>query len=110
MRRASSRASRRAAPRPRPRAWAPRPTRPGAAPVEVEWLKHGRAAATARATLVQGGRPMLETTVTTGALGDPGDPGGLSWTGEPPLLPPIGECQDVRDAQGPRAFSGYVKQ
>ena len=53
---------------------------------------------------------MLETTVTTGALGDPGDAGGLSWTGEPPRLPPIGECQDIQDAQGPRVFSGYVKQ
>ncbi len=87
-----------------------RAPRPEPAQVEVEWLKHGKAAATARATLVQGGRPMLETTVTTGALGDPGDPGALSWTGKPPRLPPIGECQDIQDAQGPRAFSGYVKQ
>jgi acyl-coenzyme A thioesterase PaaI-like protein len=87
-----------------------RAPRPEPAQVEVEWLKHGKAAATARATLVQGGRPMLETTITTGALGDPGDTGGLSWTGEPPRLPPIGQCQDIQDAQGPRALSGYVKQ
>ena len=87
-----------------------RAPRPEPAHVEVEWLKHGKVAATARATLVQGGRPMLETTVTTGALGDPDDAGGLSWTGEPPRLPPLEECQDIQDAQGPRAFSGYAKQ
>jgi acyl-CoA thioesterase len=87
-----------------------RAPRPEPAQVEVEWLKQGKVAATARATLVQGGRPMLETTVTTGALGDPGDAGGLSWTGEPPRLPPIAECQDIQDAQGPRAFSGYARQ
>jgi len=80
------------------------------AQVEVTWLKHGRVAATARATLVQDGRPVLETTVTAGSLGDPADAGGLSWTGEPPQLPPIEECEDIEQAQGPRAFSGYVKQ
>ncbi|HEY8046587.1 MAG TPA: thioesterase family protein [Streptosporangiaceae bacterium] len=87
-----------------------RAPRPEPAQVEVEWLKHGKVAATARATLVQDGRPMLETTVTTGALGDPGNPGGLSWTGEPPRLPPIAQCHDLQDVQGPRAFSGYAKQ
>ena len=34
-----------------------RAPRPEPAQVEVEWLKHGKVAATARATLVQGGRP-----------------------------------------------------
>ena len=79
------------------------------AQIEVTWLKHGRVAATARATLVQDGRPVLETTVTTGALGDPAEAGGLSWTGAPPRLPPIEECEDIEHAQGPRAFSGYVQ-
>ena len=87
-----------------------RAPRPEPALVEVEWLKHGKVAATARATLVQGGRPMLETTVTTGALGDPDDVSSLSWTGEPPRLPPIAMCRDIQDAQGPRAFSGYARQ
>ena len=87
-----------------------RAPRPEPAHVDVDWLKHGKVAATARATLVQGGRPMLETTVTTGALGDPDDVGGLSWTGEPPHLPPIEKCHDIQDAQGPRVFSGYARQ
>ena len=87
-----------------------RAPRPEPAQVVVDWLKHGKVAATARATLVQGGRPMLETTVTTGALGDPDDVGGLSWTGEPPHLPPIEKCRDIQDAQGPRVFSGYARQ
>ena len=77
---------------------------PGAPPepaqVEVSWLKQGKMAATARATLIQDGRPVLETTVTTGALGDPADVGGLSWTGEPPRLPPIEECIGSQDAPG----------
>jgi hypothetical protein len=36
--------------------------------VEVTWLKQGGTAATARATLVQDGRPVLDLTVTTGTL------------------------------------------
>src|SRR6266704_6821043 len=59
--------------------------------VQVAWLKQGGTAATARATLIQDDRPVLETTVTTGSLGQPGD-GGLSWTGEPPPLPAIEHC------------------
>src|SRR5215472_13872881 len=38
------------------------------AEVDVTWLKSGRTAATARATLVQDGEPILETTVTTGTV------------------------------------------
>src|ERR1039458_4257539 len=83
-----------------------RAPRPEPAHVEVEWLKHGKVAATARATLVQEGRPMLETTVTTGALGDPGDAGGLSWTGEPPRLAPLRGGHDIPDAQRPTAGGG----
>ncbi len=77
--------------------------------VNVTWLKHGKVAATARATLIQESRPVLEVTVTTGALGDPAE-GGLSWTGEPPRLPPVAECEDIQRASGPRAFSGYAEQ
>ncbi len=87
-----------------------RTPRPEPAYADVTWLKHGKVAATARATLIQDGRPVLEVTITTGALGDPADVGGLSWTGEPPRLPPVAECEDIQDAQGPRAFSGYADQ
>jgi acyl-coenzyme A thioesterase PaaI-like protein len=38
------------------------------AEIHVTWLKTGRTAATARATLVQDGEPVLETTVTTGTV------------------------------------------
>src|SRR5258708_23232330 len=62
----------------------------------VSWLKQGRTAATARATLVQGAKPVLEVTVTTGSLpSDPATNGELSWTGEPPHLPPIEECVNL---------------
>ena len=87
-----------------------RAPRPEPATIEVTWLKQGKVAATARATLVQDDRPVLETTVTTGALGDPADVGGLSWTGEPPWLPPIEECVLTQDGRPPRAFTGYAKQ
>jgi hypothetical protein len=40
------------------------------AQVEVVWLKHGGTAATARATLVQDARPVLDLTVTTGTVPD----------------------------------------
>jgi acyl-CoA thioesterase len=78
--------------------------------VQVDWLKQGKVAATARATLIQHGRPVLECTVTTGALGDPTDVGGLSWTGEPPKLPPVEECEDIQSVAGHRAFSGFAAQ
>jgi len=38
------------------------------AEIHVTWLKRGRTAATARATLIQGGEAVLETTVTTGTV------------------------------------------
>src|SRR5262249_58910919 len=56
--------------------------------IQVTWLKQGGTAATARATLIQEDLPVLETTVTTGSLGQTGG-GGLSWTGKPPPPPPI---------------------
>jgi len=77
--------------------------------VQVAWLKQGRTAATARATLIQDDRPVLETTVTPGSLGQPGE-GGLSWTAEPPLLPPIEQCAGFAMRAESAAFTGYAGQ
>ena len=41
------------------------------AQIEVVWLKHGGTAATARATLIQDARPVIDLTVTTGTLPEP---------------------------------------
>ena len=38
------------------------------AEVHVSWLKQGRTASTARATLVQDGQAVLDTTITTGTV------------------------------------------
>jgi acyl-coenzyme A thioesterase PaaI-like protein len=139
--------------------------------VEVTWLKEGRTAATARASLIQDGKPALEMTITTGtvpdAASDPwpasgalsgagttsgvvsaarsvvsaarsaagnGAAGGngaadgsaagraaasgdrdtsLSWTGAPPVLPPIEECVSLGPwpgAVGPDGATGYAGQ
>ncbi len=83
--------------------------RPEPAQVQVTWLKQGRTAATARATLGQDGRPLLEVTVTTGLLGDAGE-GGLSWTGHPPELPPPGGCAGLAGGPGGAAFAGFASQ
>jgi acyl-Coa thioesterase superfamily protein/acyl-CoA thioesterase superfamily protein len=77
--------------------------------VQVTWLKQGKTAATARAALVQNGSCVLDTTITTGRLGDPGE-GGLSWTGEPPQLPPVGECTGFADFAGATRRDGYAGQ
>jgi hypothetical protein len=70
--------------------------------VEVTWLKQGGTAATARAALIQDAGPVLEVTATTGALSaDPAGDGQLSWTGEPPRLPPIKECVGLGPSPGP---------
>ena len=80
------------------------------AQVEVSWLKQGGTAATARAALIQDGKVILDTTVTTGRVpadtgpadtgastaastgpastvpastGPAGTDGGLDWTGRP---------------------------
>jgi acyl-CoA thioesterase len=79
------------------------------AEVQVTWLKQGRTAATARATLSQDAVPVLETTVTTGTLGDPGE-GGLSWTGEPPVLPPPAECAGFGETAERSMFAGFAAQ
>ena len=104
------------------------------AQVEVTWLKEGRTAATARASLIQDGKPALELTVTTGtvpaAAPDPGNGGApgsrgagpgtggeggpgasLSWTGAPPVLPPIEDCVDLGawpGTVGPDGVVGYA--
>lgn len=84
------------------------------AEVEVTWLKQGRTAATARATVVQDSLPVLEVTVTTGNLpADPASNGELSWTGEPPRLPPIEECVNLghwAGTVGPDGTAGYAAQ
>ena len=84
------------------------------AEVEVTWLKQGRTAATARATVVQDALAVLEVTVTTGSLpADPAVNGELSWTGEPPQLPPIEECVNLghwAGTIGPDGTAGYGAQ
>jgi hypothetical protein len=99
--------------------------------VEVTWLKQGKTAATARAALVQDSQIVLDVTVTTGSLPaelpptgprptDPGCPptyplenGDLHWTGEPPELPPIGDCVNLgpwRGTVGADGVAGYAAQ
>jgi hypothetical protein len=77
--------------------------------IHVTWLKQGKTAATARAELIQDGSIVLDTTITTGRLGDPGE-GGLSWTGEPPMLPPVEECAGFADVAGATRRNGYAGQ
>src|SRR5262245_8203985 len=93
--------------------------------IDVTWLKTGRTAATARATLVQDGEPVLETTVTTGtvpvsraatgdgAAGNGSAGGGLSWTDSAPALPPLDECVELGPWRGtvePDGTAGYAAQ
>jgi Thioesterase-like superfamily len=77
--------------------------------IQVTWLKQGKTAATARAALIQDGSCVLDTTITTGRLGEPGD-GGLSWTGAPPVLPPVEECTGFADFAGATRRNGYAGQ
>jgi acyl-CoA thioesterase len=84
--------------------------RPEPAQVQVAWLKQGKTAATARASLIQDDVPVLEATITTGALGQAGGDGGLSWTGEPPLLPPIEECVGFGKLADSTRFAGFAAQ
>jgi acyl-coenzyme A thioesterase PaaI-like protein len=89
---------------------------PEPAEVHVTWLKQGRTAATARASMLQGGAPVIEAVVTTGMLAGPGSGAGpasgpagraaagpLSWTGDPPTLPPVARC---RPMAATRDFTG----
>ena len=98
------------------------------AQVEVNWLKHGKTVSTARATLVQDGKPILDTTVTTGtvpsgpadgpaagladgagAVGEgsaAADSAALNWTGPPPDFPAIEDCIDLGKWPGTVAADG----
>jgi acyl-coenzyme A thioesterase PaaI-like protein len=109
-----------------------RVARPAPAQIEVTWLKTGRTAATARATLVQDDQPVLETTVTTGTVpvsqsaisgangAHDGEPGGnkanagqLHWTDAAPVLPSPQECVDLGPWPGtvaPDGTAGYASQ
>lgn len=93
------------------------------AEIDVTWLKTGRTAATARATLVQDDEPILETTVTTGTVPvsrpdssqvQDGAQGRLSWTGAAPAIPPVSECVNLGewtgtyDADGVAGYAGQV--
>ena len=92
--------------------------------VDVTWLKQGRTAATARASLVQDSQIVLDVTVTTGSLPAELPPTGppptdapangeLAWTGEPPELPPIEECVNLgpwRGTVGADGAAGYAAQ
>jgi Thioesterase-like superfamily len=91
------------------------------AQVEVTWLKQGGTAATARASLLQAGKVVLETTITTGTLaaGDAAADGsgaaaaGLRWTGLPPGFPPISHCVGLgewRGTTGQDGVAGYAAQ
>jgi acyl-coenzyme A thioesterase PaaI-like protein len=84
------------------------------ASVQVTWLKQGKSAATARATLIQDSLPVLEVTVTTGTLPARGSQDAeFSWTGAPPRFPPIAECVDLGPwpgTVGADGTSGYAAQ
>ena len=95
----------------------------GPAEIQVTWLKHGKTASAARATLLQDGKPVLETTITTGTLPPPpvmprpvADTGGtdwqsLSWTGGAPAFPDIEDCIDLGHwpgTTGPDGTAGYA--
>ncbi|HTZ93480.1 MAG TPA: thioesterase family protein [Streptosporangiaceae bacterium] len=88
-----------------------------AAEVHVSWLKQGKTASTARATLVQDGQPVLDTTITTGtvpapppaastATADGASPRELDWTGKRPLFADIADCLDLGNWPGATAADG----
>jgi acyl-coenzyme A thioesterase PaaI-like protein len=70
------------------------------AQVQVGWLKQGRTAAVARVVLSQDDVALIDATVTTGSVPAAADADGLSWTGEPPVLPPLEECVALRQGGG----------
>jgi hypothetical protein len=90
-----------------------------AAEVQVSWLKHGKTASTARASLIQDAQVVLDTTVTTGTVPGGPVPSGssaadraetgaqaLDWTGERPPFPGIDECLDLGNWPGSVAADG----
>jgi Acyl-CoA thioesterase len=82
-----------------------RVARAGPAQVWVESRKSGRTAATARVSLMQGGHPIVDATVTTGTLAADTDP---IWSGEPPRLPTLEECITFDSGKGNRGFADRV--
>ncbi len=88
--------------------------------IDVTWLKTGRTASTARATLVQDDDVVLETAVTTGTVpasragGADDGSGSLTWTGKAPLMPPPDECVNLGPwpgtvaADGTEGYAGQV--
>ncbi|MDQ2876240.1 MAG: thioesterase family protein, partial [Actinomycetota bacterium] len=95
------------------------------AEVRVDWLKQGRTASTARASLVQDGQTILDLSVTTGTVPDSGaaavaadgrglaDATLLNWTGPPPDFPPIEDCIDLgpwRGSVSADGAEGYAMQ
>ncbi|MDX6743684.1 thioesterase family protein [Actinocorallia sp. A-T 12471] len=79
-----------------------RPAQPGPAQVVVEPRKTGRTAATARVSLVQNGKPIVDAMVTTGTLDPTSEP---AYQGERPPIPPIEECRPSGHDR-----SGFVAQ
>jgi acyl-coenzyme A thioesterase PaaI-like protein len=92
------------------------------AEIVVTWLKKGRTAATARATLTQDDEPILEATVTTGTV--PGsrpaspevaDSAEFTWTGAAPAIPPPDKCVNLGEwsgtvgADGTAGYAGQVR-
>ncbi len=90
-----------------------------AAEVQVSWLKHGKTASTARASLIQDAQVVLDTTVTTGTVpGGPVQSGSsaadraeagaqsLDWTDVRPPFPDIDECLDLGNWPGSVAADG----
>ena len=80
---------------------------PGPARVDVTWLKEGRTAAVARATLVQDERPMLEALVSAGTLDPVAEP---VWLGEPPDVPSVEDCVEPRALTPDGAPPGLAAQ
>jgi acyl-coenzyme A thioesterase PaaI-like protein len=95
------------------------------AEIRVEWLKQGRTASTARASLIQDGATVLDLSVTTGTVPDSGTaavvPGSagladatlLNWTGPPPDFPPAEDCVDLgpwRGSVSADGAEGYAMQ
>ncbi len=89
--------------------------------IEVTWLKAGKTAATACATLTQEDQPVLVATVTTGAVplsepamhGNAPDGAGLSWTGRAPAMPAPQDCVSLGTwpgTSGADGIAGYAAQ
>jgi hypothetical protein len=81
------------------------------AQIEVSWLKTGRTAATARASLHQDGQILLDTTVTTGTVPGPGPAadGELAWSVPPPELPRVTDCVPLGQWHG-APMEGFPSQ